>query len=227
MDRIRPSEGCDCSSTLHRSASLTQLVYHSHMNIKNLTNLVYEAAVVKRMKRTGWQILGDNDEGVGEHTFMTCVIAYFLAKQINANSSASLRASMETVMVMSVFHDFHEARTGELDKLAKIYTTRHEEKANLHIFEGVDDDLLNILNTYEKKDSLEAKISYEANVIAFSVECKLLIEKGNTHAKEWMDANNSRLRLRESVMLADELAATDSQNWWKSIRDTIHEEFAK
>ena len=44
-------------------------------NTKAITNLVYEAAVVKRMQRTGWQILGDNEEGVGEHTFMTAVIA--------------------------------------------------------------------------------------------------------------------------------------------------------
>ena len=189
------------------------------MKQKDLTNLVYEAAVVKRMLRTGWQILGDNEENVGEHTFMTCVIAYFLAKQLHAN--------METVMVMSVFHDFHEARTGELDKLAKIYTARNEAKANIDIFKGVDDDLLSLLNTYEEKKTMEARIAYEANVIAFSVEVKLLMEKGNMHAKEWMEANNSRLRLPESVALAKDLAATDSQNWWQSIRKTIHEEFAK
>lgn len=193
--------------------------YNTGMNQKQLTNMVYEAATVKRMLRTGWQILGDNEENVGEHTFMTCVIAYFLAKK--------LRANMETVMVMSVFHDFHEARTGELDKLAKIYTSRNEAKANQDIFTGVDDELLTLLNTYEEKQTLEAQIAYEANVIAFSVEVRLLMEKGNVHAKEWMEANNSRLRLPESVALAKDLAATDSQNWWKSIRQTIHREFAK
>jgi putative hydrolase of HD superfamily len=189
------------------------------MKQTQLTNLVYEAATVKRMLRTGWQILGDNEENVGEHTFMTCVIAYFLAKQLKAN--------METVLVMSVFHDFHEARTGELDKLAKIYTSRDEEKANKHIFADVDDELLSLLTTYEEKKTIEAQIAYEANVIAFSVEVRLLMEKGNVHAKEWMTANNSRLRLPESIALAKDLAETDSQNWWKSIRQTIHEEFAK
>ncbi len=189
------------------------------MKQTHLTNLVYEAATVKRMLRTGWQILGDNEENVGEHTFMTCVIAYFLAKELKAN--------METVLVMSVFHDFHEARTGELDKLAKIYTARDEGKANKDIFAGVDDELLTLLTTYEEKKTIEAQIAYEANVIAFSIEVRLLMEKGNIHAKEWMEANNSRLRLPQSVALAKDLAETDSQNWWKSIRKTIHEEFAK
>lgn len=189
------------------------------MKQKQLTNLVYEAATVKRMLRTGWQILGDNEENVGEHTFMTCVIAYFLARQLGAN--------MEQVLVMSIFHDFHEARTGELDKLAKLYTSRDEGKANKHIFEGIDDELLTLLETFEEKQTPEARIAYEANVIAFSVEVKLLMEKGNIHAKEWMEANNSRLRLEQSIALAKDLAETDSQNWWKSIREEIHEEFAK
>lgn len=188
-------------------------------NLKQITNLVYEAAVVKRMKRTGWQILGDNEEGVGEHTFMTCVIAYFLAKQLKAN--------LETVLTMAVFHDFHEARTGDLDKIASFYMTRDQDKANRDIFAGIDDGLLARLDEFEKKESLEARVAYEANVIAFLVELKLLEEKGNTHAREWLDGNLARLRLPEAISLAKDLAATDSHDWWKSLRTTLHEEFSK
>ncbi len=188
-------------------------------NTKAITNLVYEAAVVKRMQRTGWQILGDNQEGVGEHTFMTSVIAYFLAKQLKAN--------LETVLTMAVFHDFHEARTGDLDKIATFYMTRDQDKANRDIFKGVDDDLLMTLDEYEKKESLEARIVYEANVIAFLVELKLLEEKGNTHAREWLTGNLARLRLPEAITLAKDLANTDSHDWWKNLRTTLHEEFSK
>jgi len=134
---------------------------------------------------------------------------------------------METVLVMSVFHDFHEARTGDLDKIAKFYMTRDQDRANRDIFGGVDDELLKRLDTYEKKETIEAKIAYEANVIAFLVELKLLVEKGNTHAKEWLDGNAKRLRLPEAVALAREISEGDSHDWWKSIRKTLHEEFAK
>lgn len=194
---------------------------------KQLANLIYEAANVKRMLRTGWQRLGDNEEGVGEHSFMTAVIAYLLAKQVNEVKSSERNVSMEKIMIMSIFHDFHEGRTGEMDKVAKLYMTRHEDKANIDIFSEVDDELLLLLNEYEAKQTLEALVVYEANVIAFGVECKILMERGNTHAKEWMDANSKRVRLPESVELMNLLAATDSQDWWKDIRDAIHEEFAK
>lgn len=194
---------------------------------KQLANLIYEAANVKRMLRTGWQRLGDNVEGVGEHSFMTAVIAYLLARQINAQGDKNRQVSMEKIMIMSIFHDFHEGRTGEMDKVAKLYMTRHEDKANIDIFSEVDSELLTLLNEYEAKQTLEALVVYEANVIAFGVECKILMERGNTHAKEWMDANSLRVRLPESVELMELLAKTDSQDWWKDIRATIHEEFAK
>lgn len=198
------------------------------MKTRQLSQLVYEAAVVKRLQRTGWQILGDNEEGVGEHTFMTCVIAYFLTKQISGiRPGLEARLKMETILTMAIFHDFHEARTGDLDKIAKFYMTRDQDKANRDIFASIDDQLLETLNTYEKKETLEAKIVYEANVIAFLVELKLLAEKGNTHAQEWLEGNITRLRLPESVALAQDLAKTDSHDWWKNLRQTLHEEFAK
>lgn len=198
-------------------------------NTKAITNLVYEAAVVKRMQRTGWQILGDNQEGVGEHTFMTSVIAYFLGKEISKGltlQNAGRDLNMETVLTMAVFHDFHEARTGDLDKIATFYMTRDQDKANRDIFKGIDDELLEILTIYEKKETLEAKIVYEANVIAFLVELKLLEEKGNTHAREWIAGNFARLRLPEAVSLAKDLASTDSHDWWKNLRTTLHEAFS-
>jgi putative hydrolases of HD superfamily len=193
--------------------------------MKNVANLIFEAAVVKRLKRTGWQIFGDNDEEVGEHTFMTAVIAYFLAKEIHKTKKENI--DMEKVLVMSIFHDFHEARTGEMDKVHKFYTSRDQDRANRDIFGELDAELLAKLNEYEKKESKEAKIVYEANIIALLVECKLLLEKGNTHAKEWLDANSTRLRIPEAVALAKQLASSDSHDWWKDIRDKLHEEYAR
>lgn len=197
------------------------------MKQRDMANIIYEASVVKRMLRTGWQRLGDNSEGVGEHSFMTAVIAYLIARDISMKNDPERRVNMEKIMVMSVFHDFHEGRTGEIDKVAKLYLIRNQDKANRDIFEGKDDELLKLLNEYEEKESLEAKIVYEANVIAFGVECKLLVEKGNTNAQEWLDSNTERLRLPESVQLMKTLRGMKSHDWWKDLKKEILEEFRK
>jgi putative hydrolases of HD superfamily len=190
------------------------------MTRNSSVDLIFEAAVVKRLKRTGWQILGDNDESVGEHSFMTAVIAYFLAKTVKEN------VNLEKILVMSIFHDFHEARTGDIDKIATFYLTRDTEKANRDIFSH-DNILLKHVEEYEEKQTLEAKIVYEANILALLVEVKLLVEKGNGNAVEWLTENAQRLRLPESVALARQIMAGNSQDWWKDIRRELKREFRK
>jgi 5'-deoxynucleotidase YfbR-like HD superfamily hydrolase len=197
------------------------------MDTTSIAHLIYEAAVVKRTLRTGWQRLGDNSEGVGEHSFMTAVIAYFLARKIQSQKDQNRKADLEKVLIMSIFHDFHEGRTGETDKLAKFYLDRHEDRANEDIFGAIDRPLLETLNEYEKKQSLEARLVYEANIIAFGVECKILIEKGNQNASEWLSSNSERLRLPESVELMKLLTEMNSHDWWKGIRQEILEDFRK
>lgn len=197
------------------------------MDTTAIAHLIYEAAVVKRTLRTGWQRLGDNSEGVGEHSFMTAVIAYLLARKIQSQNDPSRTVNMEKTLVMSIFHDFHEGRTGEMDKLAKFYMDRHEDRANQDIFGAIDQPLLETLNEYETKETLEARLVYEANIIAFGVECKILIEKGNTNAREWLSSNSERLRLPESVELMKLLSEMNSHDWWKSIRLEILEGFRK
>ncbi|MBA4320728.1 MAG: hypothetical protein C0412_20240 [Flavobacterium sp.] len=186
---------------------------------KNIANFIFEAAVTKRLKRTGWQILGDNEESVGEHSYMTAVIAYVLGRQ--------LHLPIEKVLLMSIFHDFHESRTGDLDKINKLYLTRNEQQANKDIFTAIDPKLLNVVNEYEEKQTIEAKVVYEANIIALLVELKRLEENGNIHAREWIVKNSSRLRLSESLKLTKSLLSTNTQNWWKQMRKTIHTGFKK
>ena len=187
------------------------------MDTQDFTKVIFEAAVVKRVKRTGWQILGGHEESVGEHTFMTSVIAYFLGKLLHAD--------MLQVLTMAIFHDFHEARTGEVDKLAKFYITRDQERANHDIFDAIDSELSSLLDIYEAKQTLEARIVYEANVVAFLVEVKILAERGHTQAKEWYEANLNRVKILEASLLAADIWKTDSQIWWKKFRDTLNESF--
>lgn len=185
--------------------------------MKDLVNFIFEAAVVKRVRRTGWQVLGDNEESLGEHTFMTLVIAFVLAKQ--------LRMPLDTVLAMSLFHDFHEARIGEVDKIALRYITRDTAKANADIFRSTFPDIETMLVEYEGKETPIARLVYEANILALLVELRVLEERGNVNAREWFDKNADRLRLPEAVELARLLGTTSPQEWWKEMRDEIHSSF--
>lgn len=101
---------------------------------------------------------------------------------------------------------------------------RYTEKANRHIFEGKDDSLLMTLGEYEAKETLESRVTYEANVLAFLLELKLLHERGNAHAETWFMTNKSRLKMPETIELCEALWNTDSHTWWQGLKDVLLEE---
>lgn len=186
-----------------------------------LANFIFETQLLKRLNRTGWLVLGEENESISEHLYLTTVITFILAKQ--------LKVDIEKVLVMALFHDTHEARIGDTDKIALEYITRDIPKANKDIFEHLPfgKQILLNLNEYEKKKSLEAKLVYEANIIALIIQLKIFVDRGNPQAREWLEANKQRVHLKESKALIKEILEIDSQDFWSEIRDKIHSSFKK
>lgn len=187
----------------------------------NLANFLFEAASLKRLQRTGWQILGDNRESIAEHTFMVCVISFSLAQKLEIN--------LEKVLLMALFHDFEEARTGDVYKLADLYTQVDKEKARRDSFSNLPQSvkILKLLKEYEGKKTLEAKIVKDADTLALCIELKQLIEKGNANAKEWFDANLGSLKTKSGQKIGEELEKKDSQAWWQKERKNMHKYLLK
>ena len=186
------------------------------MKKNNLTNFIFEAATLKRLQRTGWQVLGENRESIAEHSFMVGIISYVIGKQKNAN--------IEKLLLMALFHDFTETRIGDIYKLADFYVKADVLQAAKDAYESLSygSELVKITREYEDEENLEAKIVHDADTLALCVELKQMMEKGNTNAKEWFDANLDVLVLDESKSLGRELAKTNSQDWWKKERNQLH-----
>jgi len=191
------------------------------MKKNNLANFLFEAATLKRLQRTGWQILGGNEESIAEHSYMVAVISFILAE--------SLKIDVEKTLLMALFHDFIETRTGDIYKLSDLYVKVDEKKAAEDAFSGLtfQDNLINIIKEYEEEKTLEAKIVHDADTLALCVELKQLIENGNSHAREWYNANLEKVKLAKSKKLAKEIDTTNSQDWWKKERDILHRSFKK
>lgn len=189
---------------------------------KNTVNFIFEAAALKRLERTGWQILGGgNRESVAEHTFMVSVISFTLAKELTAD--------VKKVLLMSLFHDFAEARTGDVYKLSDLYVRVDEKKAEKDAFSGFlfGTELIEATKEYEAEKTLEAKIVHDADTLALMFELKQMVENGNINAKEWFSGNFDALKLEESKKTAHQLKKTNSQDWWKRERQIIHKGYKK
>ncbi len=190
-------------------------------NNKNIVNFLFEAATLKRLQRTGWQILGDNKESIAEHSFMVAVIGYLLATE--------LKADVQKVLTMGLFHDLSETRIGDVYKLADLYVQVETMKAVKDVFSNLPNSgkIISLIQEYEDEKTLEAKIVHDADTLALMIELKQLMENGNINAKEWFLGNFDALRLDLSKKLAKQIQNSNSQDWWKREREKIHKSYKK
>ncbi|OGF99460.1 hypothetical protein A2Y99_00340 [Candidatus Gottesmanbacteria bacterium RBG_13_37_7] len=196
--------------------SIRQLADKNNKSNNKLVNFIFEATTLKRLQRTGWQILGANKESVAEHSFMVAVITYVLAKELHVD--------LEKALLMALVHDFIETRTGDVYKLADLYVKVDTKSAIEDAFAKLEHPkkIIPLMIEYEKRKTLEAIIVHDADVLALCVELKQLTERGNKDAVEWLEANMGRLKLSQSRKLLQEVKKTNSQNWWAKERDTLH-----
>src|SRR3990172_5139709 len=90
--------------------------------MKRIANFLFEAGMLKRTPRTGFQFLGSGAESVAEHIFRTVYIGYTLGH-------LAKDADTDRLIKICLFHDLPEARTGDLNYVNKKYVTADEERA--------------------------------------------------------------------------------------------------
>jgi putative hydrolase of HD superfamily len=172
-------------------------------------NFLFEIGMLKRIPRSGYQFLGTGGESVAEHSFRVAVIAYVLAKN-------EPKADTQKVVLMSLFHDFHEARTGDHNYVNKKYVDVNEDGAINDLAKELPfgQEIVSLINEFNLRETIEAKLTQDADQIDFILELKRQKDLGNQSAAEWLRYSVKRLVTDFAKKLADEITSTDSSDWW-------------
>jgi putative hydrolase of HD superfamily len=179
--------------------------------MKNIANFLFEAGMLKRTPRSGFQFLGSGAESVAEHIFRTTYVGYALGK-IEKN------VNVERLIKMCLFHDLPEARTGDLNYVNKKYVTADEKKAAKDLADTLPfgGELLEIINEYEEGKTAEALLARDADQLEMILALKEYKDIGNKYADEWLEFSMKRLRTETAKTLAKVILETDSSLWWFS-----------
>ncbi|MDD1633541.1 MAG: HD domain-containing protein [Methylococcaceae bacterium] len=179
--------------------------------MKNIANFLFEAGMLKRTPRSGFQFLGSGAESVAEHTFRTTYIGYALGMLEQG-------ADTDRIIKMCLFHDLPEARTGDLNYVNKKYVTADEKKAVKHLTDTVPfgKELLELFNEYEEGKTAEARLARDADQLEMILALKEYKDIGNRYADEWLGFSLKRLRTETAKKLASVILETDSSLWWFS-----------
>ena len=177
--------------------------------MKDLINFLFEVGMLKKTPRTGYQFLGSGKESVAEHSFRMALIGYLLSLQ-------EPKADAMKTTLMCLFHDLHEARTGDHNYVNKRYVQIDEDKAVQDLAKGlpIRDEIVCLTREFNKGESLEACISRDADQLDLILSLKEEQDLGNAYAREWLRYAVKRLQTESARKMAQEILQTDSTEWW-------------
>jgi putative hydrolase of HD superfamily len=179
--------------------------------MKRIANFLFEAGMLKRTPRSGFQFLGSGAESVAEHIFRTTCIGFTLGYLAgNVDTDKLLR--------MCLFHDLPEARTGDLNYVNKKYVKADEKKAVNDLADTLPfgDEIRDLIFEFMLGESAEAMLAYDADQLEMIIALKEYKDLGNTYADEWLEFALKRLKTDIARTLAKTILETDSSLWWFS-----------
>jgi len=177
--------------------------------MKTWINFLFEVGMLKKTPRTGYQFLGSGNESVAEHSFRTAIIGHALSQR-------EPEADPYKIILMCLYHDLHEARTGDHNYVNKRYVHVDEESANRDLTKDlpIADEIIVLTKEFNAGESIEARIARDADQLDLIFELKTQKDLGNKYATEWMSYAVKRLSTKDAKIMAGEILNTDSTEWW-------------
>ncbi|KIX12703.1 HD domain-containing protein [Dethiosulfatarculus sandiegensis] len=186
--------------------------------MRSLAKFLFEAGMLKKMRRTGYPFLGTGNESVADHSFRAALLGYMLALQ-------QPELDAPKVALLLLHHDLAEARTGDLNYMQKRYAKADEEKAIEHqvrdLPEVLAESVRSLTREFNESKTPEAMLARDADQLDFLIELKEQKDLGNKYADDWIRYALKRLQTDAGKELAREILTTDWTEWWFEKRDDL------
>ncbi|MBD3427302.1 MAG: HD domain-containing protein [Candidatus Omnitrophica bacterium] len=186
------------------------------MKDKQVLDFFAELGMLKRIKRSGWWMVGiPEEESVAEHSFRCAAIGYVLSRMEGVDP-------YRTVM-MSLFNDMHEARINDMHKVAHRYVdVRQAEKAAFSeqvasLDEDMRKEMQQLREEHDEQKSPESVIARDADILECLIQAKEYVDLGYQNAKKFFKKAPEHLKTKSAKNLWESASAWDSSTWWESL----------
>ncbi|OGE87081.1 MAG: hypothetical protein A3C49_03450 [Candidatus Doudnabacteria bacterium RIFCSPHIGHO2_02_FULL_42_25] len=174
-------------------------------------DFLYEIGSLRNVPR-GWrQHLGFDVASDLEHTIRLIWIALIISRMEKAGDE-------NKIIKMALVHDVAETRTSDLSYVQKVYVKADESKAADDMFDGTSvADYRHIIEEYEKRDSIEAKIVKDADNLDIDLELKEIEELGSKLPGKWATnrklVRDEKLYTQSAKKLWEQIQSSDPSEW--------------
>jgi putative hydrolases of HD superfamily len=187
---------------------------------QRIADFLFEVGTMRRLQRMHRQTLlvEDTSDTIASHSYRVALIGWHLAKLASADP-------YRTVM-MCLLHDLGEIRSNDHNWVHKRYVKVYQEQvADEQLGTLPFNDLFEFSNEYEKRESVEAVLAKDADILDQILLLREYEWQGSKEAKIWLygaaDGSTKRLigtpRTTIGKELADTLMERNPSEWWKDI----------
>lgn len=165
--------------------------------------------MLSKTPRSGLWFLGTGQQSVAEHLLRTTFISYALCY-------LQPKADRAKVVLMSMFHDFAEGRTSDLNHVHQRYGRLAESEAFKDIAVKVPfgGEMAALYEEEHARKTLEARLVKDADTLDWIATLREEELKGNMKAKAWQKTAYTRLTTPEGKIIGKYLLSTHADAWW-------------
>jgi putative hydrolase of HD superfamily len=161
----------------------------------------------------------DLSDNISSHSYRVTWIGWFLAKEEKADPYK--------VLLMCLSHDISEARSNDQNWIHKKYVKVFEDEITKDQIKDLpaESELNLITKEYKERESKEAIVAKDADLLDQILLLKEYIWQGNKEAESWLYKNKGKkqnthlvmLKTKTAKKLAKEIIKQNPGDWWKDI----------
>jgi 5'-deoxynucleotidase YfbR-like HD superfamily hydrolase len=183
-------------------------------------DFLFEMGHLKRINRAGWLLLGiAQPESVAEHSFRVGVVGLVLAVMEGVD--------VGRVAALSLMHDTHETRIGDVPSVGRAYiTSAAPEAVSAHQTAAMPNDAAKVLQDlkaeYEAAETIEARVARDADKLETLLQAMEYQAQGHFTAP-WQETSIDALRTDSAKQLAQAISSADPHGWWSAFAASYRE----
>jgi putative hydrolase of HD superfamily len=189
---------------------------------QKIVDFFFEVGTMRKLARMHRQTLLTDDlsDNIASHSYRAAIIGWHLAKMEGIDP-------YKTVM-MCLFHDVAEARTGDHNWVHKKYVKLFEDEILADQLGTLPyGDLHDFVTEYDQRESKEAVIAKDADLLDQILLLREYEWQGNKEAAIWLKGKEgsttktndqgANLRSESAKKIAKEAFSRDPSAWWNDI----------
>lgn len=189
-------------------------------NASRIAAFLYEVGTLRKISRSHKQtlIIADDADNIASHSFRVAHIGWFLAQ--------SEKVDPYKVLLMCLYHDVPETRSGDQNWVHKKYVKVFEQEIIHDQLTDLPhtDELLTTIKEYTDRKSKESLVAKDADLIDQILLLKEYVMAGNMEAQRWLGRKEykgknhiARLSTPTAKKLAQEIISQEPSDWWQTI----------